>query len=248
VIAHNRSAEVRACWAACLLGLGLSTLVGCNNFSASTRNSEGVRLYQQARYREALQHFQEASYAEPKNPDSYYNIAATYHRIGIMENRASDLVQAEDYYNRCLDRDGNHADCYRALAVLLVEQGRYDEAFRLLEGWVDREPTSADAKIELARLFEEFNDRRSAKKYLIEALALDTENPRARAALGKIREDMGEYAQALANYQQSYAKNQFQPDLANRIAALRSQVNPSAAANAPQAGTRVVEQNGSSLR
>jgi len=86
-----------------LAGLLLAMVAGCNNFSAAARNAEGVRLYQQARYQQALRHFLEATYADPDNPDGYYNLAATYHRIGVTENRPSDLHQAEDYYNKCLD-------------------------------------------------------------------------------------------------------------------------------------------------
>ncbi len=243
-----------------LAGLLIGMTAGCSNFSAAARNAEGVRLYQQARYHEALRHFQEATYAEPNNPDGYYNIAATHHRLGVTENRPSDLHQAEKYYNQCLDiwdrLDQEHpgmqttacADCYRGLAVLLVEEGRHDEAFRLLEGWVEREPTSADAKIELARLFDEFNDRRAAKQNLVEALAIDSNNPRALAALGKIREETGEYAQALEDYQRSYAQDRFQPQLANRIAALRAQLNPALSVNSPPAGTRLADQRPKSLQ
>jgi len=240
--------------AAALAGLLLGMTAGCNNFTAAARNAEGVRLYQQARYQEALRHFHEAAYAEPNNPDGFYNIAATYHRLGVTENRPADIVQAEHYYNNCLDvwdrlnrdqpgmQQTGVADCYRGLAVLLTEQGRHDEAFDLLEGWIDREPSSPDAKIELARLYEEFNDRRAAKKHLIEALAVDSDNPRALAALGKIREQSGEYAQALENYQRSYARDQFQPQLATRIAALRSQLNPAMAGSSNDSGTRLVDQ------
>ena len=84
--------------------------------------------------------FQEATYDDPEDADGYYNIAATYHRLGRQGHCQADLSQAEKYYNHCLDRNPNHAECYRGLAVLLAEQGRKDEAFRLIEGWVQREP------------------------------------------------------------------------------------------------------------
>ena len=120
-------------------------LAGCGEFAAQQRNAEGVRLYQQTKYAEALRDFQEATYDNPKDADGYYNIAATYHRMGKQEHCESDLKQAEKFYNDCLDRNPNHTECYRGLAVLLAEQGRKDAAFRLVQGWVDRQPTSADA-------------------------------------------------------------------------------------------------------
>jgi tetratricopeptide (TPR) repeat protein len=204
--------------AACLLG----SFLGCEGMVAQSRNSDGVQLYQQARYSEALREFQEATYADPTSPEAYYNIAATYHRVGRLDHRQSDLDQAEMYYNQCLDREPNHTDCYRGLAVLLVEEGRKDDARRLLEGWSQRSPNVADAKIELARLNEEFGNRPAAKEHLLEALAIQRDNPRALAALGKIREESGETSQALADYQRSLQYDNRQPQVAARISALQT--------------------------
>lgn len=226
-------------------------LTGCGNINSSARNAEGVRLFQQARYQEALKHFQEATYADPNNPDGYYNLAATYHRIGKLDARKADLDQAENYYNMCLDeherRGSNPRDAYRGLATLLLEQGRTDEARRLLHGWVDRDPASADARIELARLNEELGDRLAAKELLLAALQIEPDNARALAALGKLREDTGETAEALAAYQRSLAKNRFQPEVAARVAALRSAVTWGAPPpSSPD--TRLVEQPSPPLR
>lgn len=235
-----------------LAGLCLALSSGCANFTAQGRNAEGVRLHQQARYQEALQQFQEATYTDPANPDGYYNLAATYHRLGLAEGNESYLRQAENFYHMCLDtcqqRGLNYPDCYRGLAVLLAEQGREEEAFRLLEGWVDREPGVADPKIELARLFEEFGDRAAAKEHLIEALAVEPDNARALTALGKIREEMGEPAQALADYERSLWHDRFQPQVASRIAALRSSITPPLSITAPEGGTRLVDRPSGSLR
>ena len=161
--------------------------------------------------------FQEATYDNPRDADGYYNIAATYHRMGREEHCESDLKQAEKFYNDCLDRNPNHTECYRGLAVLLAEQNRKDAAFRLLQGWVDREPMSADAKVELARLYEESGNRLAAKDCLVEALEAQPDHARALTALGKIREEAGDKAQALANYQRSLSRDSRQPYVASRI-------------------------------
>ena len=244
---RNRTGACPAAWktgkwrvpAGALVILAGTSLMftGCGGITASGRNADGVRLFQQSQYDQALRQFQEASYADPTNADAYYNLAATYHCLGKMNNSQGDLGKAETYYNLCLDRNNNHVDCYRGLAVLLAEQGRSQEAFRLVEGWVSQQPTSADAKIELARLCEEFGDRNSAKEHLIEALTIQPDNSRALAALGKIREDSGDAAQALANYQRSFWYDSRQPQVASRISALQSAVNPSVVSAAPAAPT-----------
>jgi len=119
--------------------------------------------------------------------------------------------------------------------VLLVEQGRAPDAFKLLEGWTARSPSLAAPRIELARLHEETGNRDAARAHLIEAVTVEPTNARALAALGKLREDTGETAQALANYQRSLQLDPNQPQLAARVAALSTPVMVT-----PPGGTRVV--------
>jgi tetratricopeptide (TPR) repeat protein len=199
----------------------LLALTGCGDFMAQQRNVQGVGMFQQGRYPEALREFQEATYNSPRDADGYYNIAATYHRMGRQTNSKTDLKQAEDFYNRCLDHNPNHVECRRGLAVLLAEQGQKDAAFRQLQNWVDREPTLADAKVELARLHDEFGNRQAAKDCLIEALEAQPDNVRALTALGKIRDEAGDKVQALANYQRSLQRDNRQPQVASRVHVLQ---------------------------
>jgi tetratricopeptide (TPR) repeat protein len=212
---------------------------GCGNFSAQGKNAEGVRLYQQARFQDAMRQFQEARYDDPSNPDAYYNLGATLHRLGHLENRPDDLRQAEHYYRMCLDRNADHRDGYRGLAVLLAEQGRVDEAAALLQGWGERQPTSSDARIEIARLYDEWGYRDRAKLHLQEALALQPENPRALAALGKVREESGERVEALAAYRKSLALDNRQAELASRISSLQTSIAPTAAGSWATGGNPV---------
>jgi len=197
------------------------------------RNVNGVRYFQQGQYPVALQRFDAAMTIDPRNPDTYYNKAAVLHRTGLVNRDQNLLTQAESFYQQCLALDPNHVDCHRGLAVLLTETGRKDQAFALLKTWTTQSPQNADAQIELARLYEEYNDLRSAEAALNAALAIDLKNWRAHAALGRLREQAGDYPQALQNYQMAYSLNRFQPELQTRIAALQSRVSPAQAGAAP---------------
>jgi Tfp pilus assembly protein PilF len=206
-----------------LVTMGIWAAVGCGALP-NTNNAAGVRLYQQGQYAAAMQQFQQALLAEPRNADAYYNLAASYHRVGTAQQDRQSLNQAENLYNQCLDRDENHTDCHRGLAVLLVETERSDRAFALMQNWAARNPRSAEARVELARLYEEFGDAETAKNNLQTAVQLDQANPRAWAALGRLRERAGDPAQALANYQRSLQLNRQQPAIAERVAFLQSRV------------------------
>lgn len=225
---------------ASLAGLLASVMVGVMGCTSSTTyNADGVNAFRQGQTQAAVQDFQQAIAVNPQDADGYYNLGATYHYAGKQSGDRQQLAQAEQLYNRCLDLSPDNVDCHRALAVLLVETGRSDKAFTLLEGWANRNPRDADAKIELARMYEEFGDRITAEKNLTEAVALNPTNARAWAALGSLRERNGQLAQALSNYQQAYQVNPQNPELATRIAQLQQQLgapagtlamNPNAAA------------------
>ena len=213
-------------------------LTGCQ-FAASGQNAQGVRLFEQGQYSGAMQQFQQAIASDPKNPESYYNLAATVHKLGKERNDPKLLEQAESLYNQCLDLDSNHVDCHRGLAVLLVETDRPDRAFALLKNWAVANPQLADARIELARLYDEFGDPETAKMHLNQAVMIDQHDARAWAALGRLREQSGEYQQALANYQRSVQLNQFQPAVTERIAAINKSFQGDVGAPNPN-GTRTV--------
>jgi tetratricopeptide (TPR) repeat protein len=205
----------------CLAGL-TTIFPGCQQMSASALNSEGVRLYQSGSYQAAADKFQQAVASNPQSATSYYNLAASLHKSGKLNNRRDELDQAERLYNQCLEYDPDHTECYRGLAVLLAETGRQDAAFRLLTGWAQRSPQLADPRIELARILEETNNHAQATTRLVEALSIDPHNSRALTALGRLREMSGDPSQALANYQRSLTIDRFQPQVQARVAALQA--------------------------
>lgn len=208
-------------WVVFGLALASPWACGCTQMMSSGQNANGVRLHQQGFYQGAVEKFQQAILTDPNSGDGYYNLAATYHQLGKTQNNESFLQQAESYYNQCLDRNPNHRDCYRGLAVLLVEQNRSEEAVRLVEGWSQRSPVLADPKIELARLSEEFGDKETAQQHLQQALALEPSNSRALVALGHVQEELGNQAQALANYQRALSLDRWNTELQARTAAMQ---------------------------
>jgi len=202
-----------------MLGCCLLSGSGCG-WMARNENAEGVRLYQQGNYLGAVNHFQQALAQQPGSPDGFYNLGATYHQQAKLFQRPADMRAAEQYYHLCLSRDPNHEACQRALAVLLVEEQRGDEAVAQLEAWSSRQPANPNPEIELARLCQEHGDLRAAENHLVDALAIDPSNTRALVALGQIRELDGQTGQALANYSRALSVDGRQPTVAAKVATL----------------------------
>ncbi|MGQ9503560.1 MAG: tetratricopeptide repeat protein [Thermogutta sp.] len=211
-------------WFLTVVSVGIVCLAGCAAVTTQSLNAEGVRLYQQARYQEALQRFGQALIYDSNDPSAYYNIAAVYHRLSELYHQPEDRSRAETYYQLALTKDPNHMAARRGLAVLLTAQGRSQEAIAMLQNWAASWPQSAEPRVELARLYEEMGDRASAQKTLLDALAVDPRNIRALNALGHLREMSGEKELALSHYEQSLQLNQKQPELALRISALRNEL------------------------
>jgi tetratricopeptide (TPR) repeat protein len=193
--------------------------LGCKPMGGN-ESTQGVQLYQQGNYLGAVNSFQEALARQPGNPDCFYNLGATYHQQAKVFGSAADRQVAEQYYHLCLARNPDHVACQRALAVLLVEEGRGPEAVSNLQSGAGARPTNPQPHIELARLAEEHGDLREAENQLVDALSLEPNNPRALVALGQLREAAGDPAQAAANYSRALAVDPQQPVVAARVASL----------------------------
>lgn len=222
---------------AVLVGLACLT-AGCTQ----TRTADGLRYFEQGRYDQAVISFQSALAAEPNNPDSYYNMAATYHQSAVISGKTGQIAvaqqqydEAEKYYRLALSKNPNHTSSYRGLAVQYMERQQPDAAFNLLIGWVQSNPTSSDAKIELARLYQEWSqvcltmgrseDAASCQdmtaKMLQQTLLADPANFRALRAQGYLKEQSGDIVGAISDYRLSVQSNPNQQDLTDRINALQ---------------------------
>jgi len=223
-----------------LATVSLLSSVGCQ-WGASGKNALGTQLHQQGQYTAALQQFQEVVATDPANPDGYYNLAATTHRLAKQRTDEELFRNAEALYNQCLDHDPNHVECHRGLAVLLMDTGRPDRAFALMKNWASQNPMASEPRVELARLYEEVGEPETALKYLEDAVQQDANNSRAWLALARLRESSGDLAQALQNYQRALALNNTQPMIAERVAALSRQLNSNLDAAANNASTQVAQ-------
>ncbi|MDR1957715.1 MAG: tetratricopeptide repeat protein [Planctomycetaceae bacterium] len=209
----------------------LFLMAGCQVMNAELHNTQGVKYLQEQKYDLALSEFEGARLQAPEAPNAYYNIASTYHQLGIKNHDTKMYSMAEQYYRLCLTKAPNHTPCHRGLAVLLVETARSEEAFALLRSWESRNSGNADPKIEMARLFQELGQKEEAAKYLKSAIAVNPNETRAYNALAMLQESNGDYENALENYKSSIASVPNQTEIVSKIAFLENRTglaNPAA--------------------
>ncbi|MGL4595400.1 MAG: tetratricopeptide repeat protein [Thermoguttaceae bacterium] len=208
---------------------------GCTTYNQS---AEGMKLFSEGKYDQAMGVFQASLASDPNNPDTYYNIGATYHQSAKIVLQQGDSAkakplfdQADQYYRLCLTKNPNHVAAYRGLAVLYMECQNPEAAFNLLINWRNSNPNAVDPKLELARLYQEYYEicavqgrKEDAEKcyamtvqLLNEVLASDPTNYRALRALGYLSEKRGEIVAAIDFYRRSLASDANQPDLVGRV-------------------------------
>jgi tetratricopeptide (TPR) repeat protein len=194
-------------------------LAGCESASQERLgdyNQDGIYLFERGDYGAARESFQAALALKPDDPALLYNIGQCYDRLG-------DTAKAERYYSQCLLHAPNHAECRHALASMLVRMGRKDDAARLIEDWLAREPRLAAAYAEDGWLWHQYGDLPRAQARLQQALELDPHEPRALVELALVYEAMQRPDRAAALYERVLERDPHQAEVAKRLNQLRSQ-------------------------
>jgi Flp pilus assembly protein TadD len=194
-------------------------LSGCESASQERLrdyDQDGIYLFERGDYGAARESFQAALTLKPTDPGLLYN-------IGQCCDRLEDTAKAERYYGQCLLQAPNHVECRHALASMLVRVGRKDDAARLIEGWLAREPRLAAAYAEDGWLWHQTGDLPRAQARLQQALELDPHEPRAQIELALVYEAMQRPDRAAALYERVLERDPHQAEVAKRLKRLRAQ-------------------------
>jgi len=134
-----------------LLGtsLAMGALIPEARASASSKNQEGNKLYEEKKYPEALKRYTEAQLAAPDSPQLHYNLGNVFFRQGEVE-------KAREEYRRALaaaDKSLDPRAVYN-LGNTFFNQQQYQEAVDAYQRALKLSPKDMDAKrnLELALL------------------------------------------------------------------------------------------------
>jgi Flp pilus assembly protein TadD len=202
----------------CTFSLAL-LLGGCASSSEERLrdySEDGLRMYQKGDYAAARESFQAALALKPNDPALLYNLGECCAHLGATD-------PARQYYDLCLQQAPNHARCRQALARLLVQTGRWQEAARMTEEWMVRAPKASDPYALAGWLQMQAGDLPQAQTRLQQALALDPHNVRALNELGLLYEAMHRPERALVLYERSLEQEPNQPEVLRRLHQLQAQ-------------------------
>jgi tetratricopeptide (TPR) repeat protein len=114
------------------VGLLLMSGVGCDKLRARDQLNKGVASYKNARYEEAISHFQQAVTLDPSLLNARLYLATAYAQQYIPGVDAEDNnrlgQQAIDQYKAVLERDPKSINSVKGIAYIYLQMKKFEDA------------------------------------------------------------------------------------------------------------------------
>jgi tetratricopeptide (TPR) repeat protein len=130
------------------LGLLLVSSSACNKLRARDQLNKGVSSYKNARYEQAIDHFQQAVSLDPSLINARLYLATAYAQQYIPGVDAEDNVrmasQAIDQYKAVLDRDPKNINSVKGIAYLDLQMKKFEDAKSYYRKAVEMDPNDPE--------------------------------------------------------------------------------------------------------
>jgi tetratricopeptide (TPR) repeat protein len=134
---------------AALLALLLATATGCNRLKARDQLTKGVQAFKNARYEEAVNHFQQSIALDPNYEDAKLYLATAYSyqvvpNLDTPENLAI-AQKALDGFNAVLAKNPNDLTALKQIASIDRNIKKFDQAKEYEKKVISIDPNDAEA-------------------------------------------------------------------------------------------------------
>ena len=113
-------------------GVILLSATGCNKLRARDQLNKGVASYKNAKYEQAIDHFQQAVAFDPSLINARLYLATAYAQQYIPGVDAEDntrmATEAIDQYQQVLQRDPKNINSVKGIAYLYLQMKKFDDA------------------------------------------------------------------------------------------------------------------------
>lgn len=128
--------------------LALLSATGCNKLKARDQLNKGVTAYKNARYEEAIDHFQQAVSLDPGLVNARLYLATAYAQQYIPGVETDDNnkmgFQAIDMYKDVLTRDPKSVNSAKGIAYIFLNMKKFDDAKKYYRMASDLDPNDAE--------------------------------------------------------------------------------------------------------
>jgi tetratricopeptide (TPR) repeat protein len=179
--------------------------------------NEGVRMFEAARYDQAILYYNEALVEDPSNCDILFNLgkaqalcgnshaaieffekalavnpndASICFEIAAIHDQHGQDKQAIRFYEACLQKDPHYKKAAAGLGTLYGVVGQFPQAIKYLSMAVQDEPDNIDSIYNLAVAYEKQSNRQKAQQLYQKVLLLDPNHVEARSNLFHLQREM----------------------------------------------------------
>jgi tetratricopeptide (TPR) repeat protein len=114
------------------LGLSVVSTTGCNKLKARDQLNKGVASYRNARYEEAIDHFQNAVSLDPGLENARLYLATAFTQLyvpGVDTPENNQLAQQGiDQFKAVLEHDPKSVNSVKGIAYLYLQQKKFEDA------------------------------------------------------------------------------------------------------------------------
>jgi len=132
-----------------MVGAALFSAVGCSKLKARDQLNKGVQSYKNARYEEAIDHFQNAVSLDPSLINARLYLATAYAQQYIpgadTEDNNRMAQQAIDQYKAVLERDPKNINSIKGIAYLYLQMKKFEEAKQYYRKAAELDPNDPEA-------------------------------------------------------------------------------------------------------
>ena len=130
------------------LGLMLLATTGCSKLRARDQLNKGVQSYKNAKYEEAINHFQQAVSLDPSLVNARLYLATAYAQqviqgVDTPEN-LQNAQQAIDQYKEVLERDPKNINSVKGIAYLYLQIQKFDDAKTFYRKAIEIDPNDPE--------------------------------------------------------------------------------------------------------
>src|SRR5579872_6216939 len=128
--------------------LAIITSVGCSKLRARDQLNKGVTAYKNAKYEEAIDHFQQSVALDPSLINAKMYLATAFAQQYIPGADTPDnnkmAEQAIDQYKEVMTRDPKNINSVKGIAYLYLQQKKFDQAKEYYRKASDADPNDPE--------------------------------------------------------------------------------------------------------
>jgi tetratricopeptide (TPR) repeat protein len=159
--------------------LSLSSIAVAQSASDNPELQLGVEAYKQARYEEAILHFEKAALRNPSDVKPHLYLATAYAQQYIPGDETPENVQIREralgHYKKVLEIDPSNLDSVKGIAYLYLQMKKFDEAKDYYRLATELDPKDPEAVYAIGVI--DWNQTYQARQELRAKLNMKREEP-----------------------------------------------------------------------